>query len=98
MMMGTADARMPRNPKRESRALKAPMAESPVFLPIATSAIMRENPKVTAMTQIDKKERASSILGGKVGETPDVPEPYRRPGRSQHKAQLAGKTASLIHL
>ena len=47
--MGTADARIPRNPKRESRALNAPMADRPVFLPMAISATIRENPNVTAM-------------------------------------------------
>ena len=48
--------------------------------------------------QIDQKEGAPSILRGKIGKPPDIPKSNRRTGSSQDKSQLAGKTASLVHL
>ena len=47
-MNGTTQARTPTKLKRLSSFLNAPMALTPVFLPIAISVIIKVKPKVTA--------------------------------------------------
>ena len=47
MMMGTTEARYPRNFHFSLSLRKAPMALSFVLRPMATSAIIREKPRLT---------------------------------------------------
>ena len=48
--------------------------------------------------QVNQEEDPSPVLGGQVGETPDVPESYRRTGSGQDESQLSGETASFCRL
>ena len=55
-MIGIADAKTPRKPKRLSSFLNAPIALNPVLRPIAIYAIIRVNPKVTDKIKYTNKK------------------------------------------
>ena len=44
--------------------------------------------------EIDQQEDASSVLGGEIGESPDVSETYGRTGHGENKTYVAGKEAA----
>ena len=47
---------------------------------------------------IDQQKNTAAVLGCQIREPPDIAQPHRRPGSRQHKAELAGKRASVLFL
>ena len=47
---------------------------------------------------IDQQKNTAAVLGRQIREPPDIAQSHRRPGSRQHKAELAGKRASVLLL
>ena len=91
MIIGMIAASTPRKPKRLSNFLKAPIALSPVFLPIAISAIINEKPNVTARIRYTRRNVPPPYFAARYGNLQRLPSPTADPAAASTNPILLEK-------